>query len=173
MDLHKNKPNRQTRMHIGDTIVSLMNHKELSKITVSEIAQKAGISRMTFYHYYETKENVLTDYLAEMISSFIEAREEKGINKRLHSFEHLNFALIFFSDYKQFMLQLYNNGCYHILIQGVNEFLYSQYGKEYERAPYHLYFYTGALLNVFLEWLKNGQEESSEDLARLILHSLD
>lgn len=171
MEQHRTSQSKKTRKHIGNTIISLMEHKHLSEISISEIARKAGISRMTFYHYYDSKESVLTDYLAEMIFCFIEAREKLGIDSKLHSYEHLHFALDFFSEYKQFMLQLEKNGCYHILIQGVNQFLDTQYGIQYERAPYHLYFYAGALLNVFLEWLKNGQKESSSDLAQLIIMS--
>ena len=50
------KRSQFTRMCIGEAIVSLIQTKEYEKITVSDIAKKAGVSRMTYYHYYDSKD---------------------------------------------------------------------------------------------------------------------
>ena len=56
MDVNKKtQRNRFTRMCIGEAIVELMKRDSLDKITVSQIAKKAGISRMTYYHYYDSR----------------------------------------------------------------------------------------------------------------------
>lgn len=169
MENHKTDRNRATRMRIGDTIIQLMDKHDLSDITISKITQTANISRMTFYHYYDTKEAALIDYLAEIILMYLKEVQVNHMEGKLHTLEDLTFALEFFSQYDRFMLQMDKNGCYHILIQGVNQFLATYFKDYFAGAPYHLYYYAGALLNVFLEWLKNGQKESPSEIARLIL----
>ena len=67
---NRTERNRFTRMCIGEAIVALMKKKEFDKIKISEIVEKAGVSRMTYYHYYETKNDVLNDYFKEIVSQF-------------------------------------------------------------------------------------------------------
>ena len=52
---------RFTRMCIGEAVFSLMDKKPYEEIRVSDIVKRAGVSRMTFYHYYEQKEDALAD----------------------------------------------------------------------------------------------------------------
>ena len=52
---------RFTRMCIGEAVFSLMDKKPYEEIRVSDIVKRAGVSRMTFYHYYEQKEDALDE----------------------------------------------------------------------------------------------------------------
>ena len=69
----KTDRNRFTRMNIGEAVAALLKEKEFDKIKISEITKKAGVSRMTYYNYYETKEQALKDYLYELIKEYMQA----------------------------------------------------------------------------------------------------
>ena len=43
----------RTQSSIRKAYLELLEEKPLSKITVSELAERAGINRKTFYAYYE------------------------------------------------------------------------------------------------------------------------
>jgi AcrR family transcriptional regulator len=61
-----NKPNRQverTKSWIFDALMLLMDEKPYEKITVSDIAQKAGVARPTFYRNFDDKDAVVMQYL--------------------------------------------------------------------------------------------------------------
>ena len=53
------KRNRFTRQCIGESVIALMQTKDFQDITISDIVKKAGVSRMTFYHYFDTKTDAL------------------------------------------------------------------------------------------------------------------
>jgi len=60
------KPNRQvqrTKSWIFDAVMLLMDEKPYNKITVSDITEKAGIARQTFYYTYNDKDDVIFEYL--------------------------------------------------------------------------------------------------------------
>ena len=61
----KTQRNRFTRMCMGDALVNIMQQKAYDKISVSDIVKKAGVSRMTYYNYYETKDELVKDYIEE------------------------------------------------------------------------------------------------------------
>lgn len=169
MDFNRTNRNKNTRLKIGEAIISLMEKTPLSEISVSMVARMARVSRMTFYHYYETKEDALTDYLSEIILAYMDEAKRTGHEVGLRTYDHLVFALGFFSRYDKFMLMMEKNGYYNILISGVNGFLKNNYSESFSGSRYNLYFYAGALLNVFLEWLKGGRVETPEEIAEIII----
>jgi len=60
------KPNRQvqrTKSWIFDAVMLLLDEKPYNKITVSDITEKAGIARQTFYYTYNDKDDVIFEYL--------------------------------------------------------------------------------------------------------------
>ena len=64
---------RYTRMVIEDSFLELLKAKPLTKITVTEVCQKAGINRATFYKHYldipdlfEKMEEQLFDQIRQM-----------------------------------------------------------------------------------------------------------
>ena len=73
--------NRFTRMRIGETLVELMNEMPFKKITMRKIAQSAGVSHVTLYNYYDSKESILKNYLDEIISGYLSEKNKlpKGL----------------------------------------------------------------------------------------------
>ncbi|MCL1928091.1 MAG: TetR/AcrR family transcriptional regulator [Treponema sp.] len=60
------KPNRQverTKSWIFEAVMLLMDENSYDKITVSDICEKAGVARPTFYRNYNDKDDVVFEYL--------------------------------------------------------------------------------------------------------------
>ena len=91
---------RFTRMCIGEAVFSLMDKKSYEEIRVSDIVKRAGVSRMTFYHYYEQKEDALADYFHEIVNGYVRERSEilkKG--GKFHDPGSIEHALKYFDQY--------------------------------------------------------------------------
>ena len=76
------KPNRQvqrTKSWIFEAVMLLMDEKPYHKITVSDITEKAGIARQTFYRNYGDKDDVVFEYLANIFNTEVFAvdKDEK------------------------------------------------------------------------------------------------
>jgi AcrR family transcriptional regulator len=57
---------RETLRRITDAGVCLFVEKGIEKTTVEDIAAAAGISRRTFFHYFESKDDILVSLQADM-----------------------------------------------------------------------------------------------------------
>lgn len=64
-----------TRMCIGEAIIELMQDKGMNGVNVSAIAKRSGVSRMTFYYYYDSVQEALTDYMKEIVADYLKARK--------------------------------------------------------------------------------------------------
>lgn len=168
LENHKTERNRFTRMNIGEAVVELLKEKEFDKIKVSEITKKAGVSRMTYYNYYETKEQVLRDYLYELINEFAMESNNHPEAGSMMSYQHIVFSLKFFDRYASFFLTLNKAGFYGMIINAVNEFMLEHIRTEYKGPVYWIYCYTGALLNLFIKWEENRKDVSAEEVGAII-----
>ena len=56
-------PEEYTRYYIVQALFKLMSSYEYNKISVTEIAEKAGVGRATFYRYFKRKEDIIVYYL--------------------------------------------------------------------------------------------------------------
>lgn len=167
-----NKRTRFTRMCIGEAVFVLMDKKEYEKIKISDIVKTAGVSRMTFYHYYETKEDALSDYFHEIVAGYIrECRTEKI--GRFHDRSSIVHALKYFDQYEMFIGKLVDAKLQYILWDAMNDYMSKRIMPKYKIPEYELYFYGGALLNVFLKWQKDQKKESAEQIADSIIKVWD
>ncbi len=159
---------RFTRMCIGEAVIDLLRMEELSRIKVSEVARRAGVSRMTFYHHYASVSEVLQDYMNEMIREYRRACEEHAQQEELGEYRHVLYALEFFDRYRAFFEGMAGSGQYAMLIEGVNGFMEEYFSESFSGSAYERYFYAGGLLNTFMQWQMRGRKESPQEIARVI-----
>ena len=158
-------------MCIGESIFILMDKKEYEKIKKTQTPPPPGVSRMTFYHYYETKEDALSDYFHEIVAGYIrECRTEKI--GRFHDRSSIVHALKYFDQYEIFISKLVQAKLQYILWNAMNDYMSRRIMPKYKIPEYELYFYGGALLNVFLKWQQDGKKESAEEIAQTIITSM-
>ena len=49
--------------HITEALIKLLQEKPIGDITISELCNLAGIGRASFYRNFESKEDILRDYI--------------------------------------------------------------------------------------------------------------
>lgn len=60
-----------SRWYIVQALFKLMHETEYEKITVTDIAHKAGVGRATFYRYFKRKEDIIIEYFQSTTKEFI------------------------------------------------------------------------------------------------------
>lgn len=55
----------ETRKHIADSAMALFVFKGFDNVTVTEIAEQAGVSRMTVFNYFQRKEDIFFDRIED------------------------------------------------------------------------------------------------------------
>ena len=96
-------PNRQvirTRSWIFEAIMLLLDTKPYNKITVSDIVEKAGIVRQTFYHNYNDKDDVLCDYLQNTFNSEL-LKIESNVKNRKQDIIALTFNINYMTENRE------------------------------------------------------------------------
>lgn len=63
----------KTKKAIYDALLSLLDEKRYSKITIQEILDRANIGRSTFYSHFETKDDVLKAVCTDIFKHIFDA----------------------------------------------------------------------------------------------------
>lgn len=159
----------QSRQWLEEALFDLLaTKKSLQNISIAELSEHAQIARRTFYRYYHSKEQVLTDYLDRLIQDYIiELQTEK-----LTNFEDLvNLFFQYWSQYTESLKILQDANLLVLILQRS----YDRFPAAYTTvmAPWHVTnsnqrqitydsrFIIGGLYNIFDEWLKEDYQEMS------------
>ena len=78
MKIVSRKSNNFIKSCIVTALIELMKERDFDQITITEIANKAGVSRMAYYRYYTSKNDILVQYLDEVTGQIIPVAELAG-----------------------------------------------------------------------------------------------
>lgn len=89
----------QTRQWLEEALFDLLaTKKSLQNISIAELSEHAQIARRTFYRYYHSKDEVLTNYLDRLIQYYIIELQ----TAKLTNFEDLvNLFFQYWSQYTE------------------------------------------------------------------------
>lgn len=169
----------KTKSILYSTLLELMKEKQFEEIKVSDICSHALINRSTFYSHYNDKYELLEEYINTLKDSLI---EELSKNKNINNTKQYYIELIklFFNhiDEKRniYISAMINNRnsitmdiIYDVLNHEVTKRLNDIEFKN-KTIPVEIIskFYLGAVFNVGIEWLKNENKYSKEDLVNYL-----
>jgi len=162
-----------TRQAFIDAFCQLAIKKSLTKISIQELAQRAGYNRCTFYQYFQDINDLLV-FLEEQLIRRIKEAVLK--NMGCHSMER-SFILAFSDIHQQekryfdTLLKLeqvnsFGDRLKKIMIPALIELL--KIPSQEKKAVYALEFYFGGVISATSRWLLDGRELNTDEIAALI-----
>ena len=169
----RHEANRLVKLKTGRALTSLMEKKPFSDITVTEIVKTAGIARASYYRNFSSKEEVLIKITDDIMDTYRE--KLKLLNDDFFSYDSVLLIFRYFKSYKKFILAVYKAGLAYIYLDMFDRELEQNLGdmKCSDISRYSVYFYSGAMYNVFLKWLENGMKEDPADMASVICKMIE
>jgi len=157
--------------YIFTSLMILMEEKEFEEISITDITKKAGVSRMSYYRTYISKEDILVQYFNDLFEScLIKIKSTSCLNKpylnsqvfRTFGENHIliknmvkaklyDLLLFHFIKYTTFLAQ-------NLFQQDIND----------SRVIYHIYGDAGSLTVMLVHWIELGMKETPEEMAKLL-----
>lgn len=159
-----------TKECIMEALLQLMQTKDYDAITITDLTRRAGVSRMSYYRNYHSKDEILTDYMYRIITEYARDLNFSTIRSGFQTYEHILQSLKYLRKYKDYVLCLQKANRSEILLQGLDRYMLSV-TNAFEKTFFEkceLYYYSGALYNIFLHWIREGMQEDIETIAQVI-----
>ncbi|MDO5424069.1 MAG: TetR/AcrR family transcriptional regulator [Eubacteriales bacterium] len=152
---------------IIDALFELMKEQSFEKISITEIAQKAGVSRLSYYRNFQTKEDIILTFFEQEFQQFL--YEIKTLDICDISFRKLISVSFSYWEKRQDRIRmLMRDEQIYLIYVSFNKYL-SEILKEYQ-MKFKLSFWQGKFLEggimiVLLEWIQNGCKNSPDEMA--------
>ena len=162
------------------TLLDLMKEKTFEEIKVSDICNQALINRSTFYAHYNDKYELLAEFIQELKNSLTgELKKNKNIsNTKEYYLEMIKLFLDHIEEKRESYLaiMIHNRNSitmdiiYDVLDHDITSHLQQVDLIDENQIPRSIIakFYIGAVVNVGIEWLKNGKQYTKEDMIHYI-----
>lgn len=156
-----------TKRALASSLKLLLLQKPLNKITINDIAEKCGVSRMTFYYHFKDVYDLVEWTCEEDVARALDG-------KKTYDTWQAGFLNIFraVEDNKPFVLSVYRsvgrdrveqylNPLVHNLILDVVEEKSSGMAISESDKKFIAKFYEYAFIGIMLEWIDNGMKEDA------------
>lgn len=166
----KNQANILAKECIVTALMQLLKEKPLSAISISELTEKAGVSRMTYYRNYQSKEDIFSSYLEDALIDYKKEAKTLALDKRYYESANLLHCLSYFKKHSEFLNSLFKSGLGHMLLTAISKYMIETWHTPEDGIEhyYGLQAFAGALYNLYISWAANGMQETPEELARIL-----
>lgn len=169
MNLHKEE-HQIVIESIETALASLIETKNFSEISVSELVKKAGIARSTFYRNYECKEDIIRFSIRRTLEEFTAQYHTETIKERYQS-EYILEVWKYVIKYNKQLKSIHKSGLSNIYLEEINRHLLDIYGTDMSvQEKIQLFGLAGAQYNIIFNLALNSNSKniSLNDLARYL-----
>lgn len=166
MNTPNNKRKKESIERIEKVFIELLQTKELSKISVSDICKCAKLNRTTFYSNYADiygLADTIRDKLEVAVFDLYRDEIIQGFNNNnyLKLFRHIKENQIFYQTY----FKLGYDNKYKIIVYDT-DLARTHFQNKF--IEYHMEFFKAGITQIIKLWLKNGCKEDPEDIFEII-----
>ncbi|AWI03206.1 TetR/AcrR family transcriptional regulator [Clostridium drakei] len=171
----KDRRIKKTQKSIRDALVDLLSEKDVSEITIKELAERANINRKTFYMHYSSIDDIFDKIENEIIEKLLLILEKYDFFQAQFDgyafFTSLNNLIT--EDY-DFFEKLVRANSYNFLFTKVKKVLkdtiiekfHEKFDIDREMLSLYTEFIASGLMSMYAEWFSMNSKLSLEDLAK-------
>lgn len=172
MDKRK-EANLRVKNSIVHALMDLMKEKSYEEISISEITVRAGVSRISYYRNYGSKEDILAATLEQLMSLFSEEIAAMPSHSPMRRVMTVFFRIA--RENQSFFGLLYDAGMDRQLQEGLEDFVLSsdRFPTLDRRRTYPASLFSGALFRLLVQWYKGGMTENDSELSNIFCQYMD
>lgn len=161
-----------TKNYIFEAYYNLLKKQPCNEISVSDICDKAGVSRMSFYRNFKSKEDLISKSVEKIMADLkTSLRKYDKLNQYIVTRE----IFITAEKYKDAFNAFRSSNYAEQFIDTISDKLFSFAPQDVinPSRKYTPVFFFGALASVLGTWIRNGTKETPEEMAKLICEVAD
>lgn len=159
-----------------NSLIDLLQEKQISAISIKEICELADINRSTFYSHYSNQYDLLNSIEEKFIEDMMAALKQYSFSKEEEAFLIIEKILEYISKNNVICQVLLNQSTeLHFQKQGtriIKKFIFNQWltkdKLDRHQFEYMSIFVVGGSVFVIKNWLETGMKESYQEMAEII-----
>ena len=147
---------------LSQALVELLEDHEYEDISIQDIVDRAGFSRMAYYRNFKNKNEVVEYYVHNYFEVFVKNTQISYMRMGPEKFFLTLFEFLAAKDTNKMSQLLIKRGLIgHLYVEFIKR---AQGGFLPGQSEYFYDFIAGGIFAVFVGWLNNGYKESPEEM---------
>lgn len=171
--MDRKKKAEYTKRQISTALVELLQRQPIETITITNLAERAKVSRSAFYNNYKNMEGVLKE-------AYRQAHQE-AFSLKYHDLDYINShqfikdIIRFFDENTELLLALMKWDLLSYVAK-YNTDITNNCAKNYgdavirENTEYFTLFYWSRYFNICRYWIMEGKRETPEEIYQVIIY---
>lgn len=154
---------------LKEALILLIKDKPYEKITIVELCQKAGVSRMGFYGNFQTKDDIVKRIVIDLNKILV---DRIGSPFRQTTDDKWYYSLFCIAkEYSDVLISLKNAGFLEEYNRLINDIVLHDTTIS-TAMVYQRIIWNGGIVNAIYYWLSTGMRESAEEMGRYCSENL-
>lgn len=165
--------NQMVKDRLLSALLEFAGVKDWSKVTITELIEKSGVARASFYRNFKSVEEIIDYGIQKMGRLYHEGLPVP--DEDFHNREIMRYKFRFYKEHSQLVLAFHHAKATTSLLDLITDCVIESGGDmpASSISRYELYYYAGAFYNMMLCWLESGAKESPEAMADEFLRVAD
>ncbi len=146
---------------ITEALLRLMRKKDFYHISISEITKVAGVSRVSFYRNFDSKEDILVKSMFERSKHAFDSQQTDGIQAKLIA------MFVSINSIHEIIDLLYAQNLSHLFLHYF-QWAIGPKAEDDNLLAYRKSIATGVCFGALDEWIRRGRQETPEQMAVLL-----
>lgn len=159
-----------TKHCLASALMELLEKKEYDEISIQDIVDKAGFSRMGYYRNFKSIDEILDYYLKENTDNFFKTSGIFVKGTSVEKFVAVLFHYLCSEEVKNLFILLNKR---HLHLNFYRYFAINYQKLDYENDPYIYSFFGSGYFGVFYKWVSTGCKETEEELTAIVLNIIN
>lgn len=166
---HAQNLKEDSKLFITTALLQLLETHDFRNISITQVVQKAGTSRMAFYRNFVDLEQVLTEYYRPKFIDIFQKLDDTDISQ-----DKVQLIATFFQtttdDWLQAIRRDYENILFNIFAEQIENYsdAHMNWLPDSTNRIYYNKFMSAGVFAIWREWLVRGQQTSLADITTLI-----
>ena len=158
-----------TKKILKESLIELMHTKAINDISIKKICETADINRSTFYHHYQSPQELYDDLIND-IAVEINSILEKNRKRNTSQADTIAEILTYVEDNRELFLVLLSEKGNISIGEKLNNIVgqFPSPNNSSEISKYCAHFISAGLTNIIWMWLNNENRLPPKQIARLI-----
>lgn len=154
--------------YMAGALLELMLEKDYTKISIGEIAKKAGVDRSSYYRHFKSKEDIISFFFDMVLKESLDGYTNLSsidFTLYIHS-----IYTAFFNYRKEILIIHYANLSFLLLDVLSKRFQFSELAKDFPLSKqYELSYIIGGIYNNLIFWMSRDMKETPDELTEISL----
>ena len=164
----KNTTHEMMMGYMATALLELMLEKDYTKISIGEIAKKAGVDRSSYYRHFKSKEDIISFFFDMVLKESLDGYTNLSsidFTLYIHS-----IYTAFFKYRKEILIIHYANLSFLLLDVLSKRFQFSELATQFPLTKqYELSYIIGGIYNNLIFWMNRDMKETPDELTEISL----